>query len=71
MSSKFHIEGDSARLDGAYEVRFQPNPEGDIPKLSVILFPDEKNRPTNRSDWTKESIYRDFEQRWRNSKQPS
>ena len=71
MSSKFHIEGDSARLDGAYEVRLQPDPEGDIPKVSVIVLLDEKNRPTDQSDWTPERVYRDFEQRWRDSRQHS
>lgn len=71
MSSKFHIEGDSARLDGAYDVRFQPDPDSDIPRISVVLFLDEQNQPSDQSDWSRESVYQDFGQRWRDSRQPS
>lgn len=71
MNSKFHIEGDTARLDGQYEVCFHPDWEGDVPGISVIVFLDENNSPTGQSDWTPESVYRDFEQRWRDSKPQS
>ena len=71
MSSKFHIEGDKARLEGQYEVTIHPNWEGDIPGISVIVFLDEENRPTHQTDWTWESVHRDFEQRWYDSKRHS
>lgn len=71
MNSDFHIEGNEATLDGQYHVAFLPKSEDDVPGITVVVFLDKDNRPTDQTNWTKEDVVRDFQKRWRDSKRHS